>query len=567
MLPCKHFVAVMRDIKDWSWSKFPESYRCSPYLTLDEIVNPKPPEEHEESTSKADGSAENTEGTVGDGSGWSLSVQGRPSFRYLSLTVFMYFVGTVSVLDSSQFHELTFPKLNSRSKSSVCRDLLNEINNMTYSLSDDDVINRLNSALDDVLGSLKLSFVEDEIVVEPDEVESKSIKTEEKPKGLGKKLKRSSTSKVSPGAEGNGDEPPRKITKPSENPPTMSYNGNETIEEQVLEEMNHMEILNIDYYRQADATAADASTSAEGQAGDVQESKSDNQEHKEVVSQGSTGSVSQGETYIIDQKKVDDVTVIEVKTPTSLPKYEARLVQRHEMLTVDSINLAQSILHEMFPHLKGFQTVARGAVQAFLPVSGDFIQILHDGSLHWVCTANISLTGGKDPAAVNMYDSMNQGFIAKFTKQQLASFLCIQSAEMKIIMKSVQQQTSHVDCGVFAIAFATALAFGQDPSKLRFDVPKMRPHLVECLKLKKMSPFPEMKPGCSDIVLSKRKFYTVELFCSCRMPYEKPKSEADLMAQCGSCKEWFHQRCEKIALEIFKTSGMSFLCALCLKRE
>ena len=60
MLPCKHFVAVMRDIKDWSWSKFPESYRYSPYLTLDEIVNPKPPEDHE---NKADGSTENAEGT------------------------------------------------------------------------------------------------------------------------------------------------------------------------------------------------------------------------------------------------------------------------------------------------------------------------------------------------------------------------------------------------------------------------------------------------------------------------------------------------------------------------
>ena len=64
MLPCKHFVAVMRDIKDWSWSKFPESYRCSPFLTLDEIVNPKPPEELEATTSKADGVADNPEGIV-----------------------------------------------------------------------------------------------------------------------------------------------------------------------------------------------------------------------------------------------------------------------------------------------------------------------------------------------------------------------------------------------------------------------------------------------------------------------------------------------------------------------
>lgn len=56
MLPCKHFVAIMRDIKDWSWSKFPVSYRCSPYLTLDEFVNPKSFKEEQEEE-QSDGQA------------------------------------------------------------------------------------------------------------------------------------------------------------------------------------------------------------------------------------------------------------------------------------------------------------------------------------------------------------------------------------------------------------------------------------------------------------------------------------------------------------------------------
>lgn len=210
------------------------------------------------------------------------------------------------MLDASQFNELTFPKINARSKSSVCRDILNDINNMTYNMSDDDVINRLNTALNDVLTDMKLSFVDDEIIPEPECVESKPIKTEDKPKGLGKKPKRSS-SKVSPGTQ--GDEPPRKISKPSESATVTTYNGNETIEEQVLEEMNHMEILNIDYYRQTD----------EGHAGNSQEHKGDSGEHKTV-----TIGDSQGEAYVIDQKKVDDVTILEVKTPVTLPKYEAR---------------------------------------------------------------------------------------------------------------------------------------------------------------------------------------------------------------------------------------------------
>ena len=545
MLPCKHFVAIMRDFKEWNLSKFPESYRSSPYLTLDETVNPNSTEMNQTQSETPGGSQ-----------------------------------GTISVLDSSQFHELTAPKLATKSKSGLCRELLNEINNLTYLVSDDDTINRLNGSLEEVFLQLKLAFVDDDVGILEDLIDSKNLKSEEKAKAssqIAKKKRLSSTpqQKGDENEAADGGEPQRKVAKIETTPTAQnnaSYTGNETIEEPVLEEMNHMEILNIDYYRSLNS-------STEGETSvNIDRSTSGIQEPKENVSDpilinANQSNEPQGDSTLfktldlsqLDDKKDGEVGITDTKIPSCLPKHEARLVQRNEMLTVDSINLAQSLLREMFPNLKGLQNVARGAVQAFEPVSGDFIQILHDGNLHWVCTSNVSFGVSKDPAAVAMYDSMNQGYVAKFIKQQLASFLCIQSAEMKVVMRSVQQ-ANNVDCGVFAIAFATALAFGEDPSKLRFDVSKMRTHLVECLKTKSMSPFPEMKVGAGDIVLSKRKFFTIELFCSCRMPYEKPKSEADLMAQCGGCKEWFHQRCEKIALEIFKASGMSFFCSSCLKR-
>ena len=38
LLPCKHFVAVMREFKEWTWAKFPQEYKSSPYLTLDKTV-------------------------------------------------------------------------------------------------------------------------------------------------------------------------------------------------------------------------------------------------------------------------------------------------------------------------------------------------------------------------------------------------------------------------------------------------------------------------------------------------------------------------------------------------
>ena len=46
----------------------------------------------------------------------------------------------------------------------------------------------------------------------------------------------------------------------------------------------------------------------------------------------------------------------------------------------------------------------------------------------------------------------------------------------------VQQQNNLSDCGVFSIAFATSLVYGQNPMNVTYNVSQMRPHLLNCLK-------------------------------------------------------------------------------------
>ena len=46
----------------------------------------------------------------------------------------------------------------------------------------------------------------------------------------------------------------------------------------------------------------------------------------------------------------------------------------------------------------------------------------------------------------------------------------------------VNRQTGGLDCGVFAVAISTALAFQQNPAMIKFDQPAMRPHLVACFE-------------------------------------------------------------------------------------
>ena len=117
------------------------------------------------------------------------------------------------------------------------------------------------------------------------------------------------------------------------------------------------------------------------------------------------------------------------------------------MLTDKSINLAQNHLHEAFPSISGLQDTAIGATQTFNAVSGNFIQILHDGNLHWVCTSNISFDSPTDVSDINVYGSYNHGYITKMTKRQMATFMFVELLEMNTYIKSVQQQPNGVDCG------------------------------------------------------------------------------------------------------------------------
>jgi hypothetical protein len=54
-----------------------------------------------------------------------------------------------------------------------------------------------------------------------------------------------------------------------------------------------------------------------------------------------------------------------------------------------------------------------------------------------------------------------------------------------------QQQINSADCGLFAIAFAVELAFGNDPSFVSFDQSAMRAHFCSCLE-NGFTPFPQL---------------------------------------------------------------------------
>ena len=154
-------------------------------------------------------------------------------------------------------------------------------------------------------------------------------------------------------------------------------------------------------------------------------------------------------------------------------------------LDCDIIQQAHVLLQRENQVIAGFQRPTLGPVRNFDVVGGEFIQLLHTGNNHWVCTSSI----GCVPGYVNVFDSLyHDSIIIQEVEEQTNDLLG--GRLIALDPKPVQQQTNGSDCGVFAIAFATCLVFGEDPTFINFDVRGMRPHLAKCLRDGRFSLFP-----------------------------------------------------------------------------
>ena len=157
---------------------------------------------------------------------------------------------------------------------------------------------------------------------------------------------------------------------------------------------------------------------------------------------------------------------------------------------------AQTILKQQFPKISGFQNTkdvynsSLDRTAEYEKPSKGFVQILFNGKDHWVCTSNL-IDGGKN---VKIYDSMHST-CQNTIKKQLDVLV---SPKSIISVEKVQSQLENGQdnpnnrglCGLFAIAFATSLCFGEDPGARKYNTDGMRHHLYDCLRARHMSKFP-----------------------------------------------------------------------------
>jgi hypothetical protein len=60
---------------------------------------------------------------------------------------------------------------------------------------------------------------------------------------------------------------------------------------------------------------------------------------------------------------------------------------------------------------------------------------------------------------------------------------CLMRADFNVARMPCQIQTGESACGLFALAFATSLAFGDDPSSIAFEQSLLPQHLQNCFKV------------------------------------------------------------------------------------
>ena len=229
---------------------------------------------------------------------------------------------------------------------------------------------------------------------------------------------------------------------------------------------------------------------------------------------------------------------------------DKRILESETWLNDNIIYAAQSLLKKQTKgEIFGFQsTQLCKKMHQFRAITGlsKFIQILHINDNHWICVSNISFRGsGMQKDSVDVYDSLfynsRSTFVKFSTRKLICSFFKSPSDVMTFDLVNIKLQDDDYNCGLFAIACATELAFGSDPAVCNWDDTKMRSHLKCCLEKGSMSRFPSTRRripfGCR--IRKPSKSPEENIHCVCRMPNEESRA----MIECEGCLKWFHHDC------------------------
>ena len=154
---------------------------------------------------------------------------------------------------------------------------------------------------------------------------------------------------------------------------------------------------------------------------------------------------------------------------------------RGERLIDMVINVAQKLLKSSFSNLKGFQSTLLQNKRSSSALELNKIQIIHSHGDHWIVATSVEYDQHLVKVFDSIYDSVDDG-----TKEVILNVFGSSAIPQCV---KIEKQTGVDDCGLYAIANATCVCFGQDPALMKFNQSLMRLHLAQCIDNKKITPF------------------------------------------------------------------------------
>lgn len=204
-----------------------------------------------------------------------------------------------------------------------------------------------------------------------------------------------------------------------------------------------------------------------------------------------------------------------------------------EWLNDNHITCAQILIKQIYPTIRGLQSTIRqnsGPLAKLYPGS---LQVLHVDGNHWALASTISLPNGAD---ILLYDSLYTSMNHQ-TKLLLSELVHTSKPAFTVGFANLYKQSGTADCGLFAVAYCTDLAFGKEPCHYIYNQAEMRGHLLKCFQQMKLEPFATLRERK---VTNSFRFIPVKVHCYCR----RTDYYGSQMYFCdGVCGQWFHHEC------------------------
>ena len=174
------------------------------------------------------------------------------------------------------------------------------------------------------------------------------------------------------------------------------------------------------------------------------------------------------------------------------PTVYTSILQPNYWLNDETIDYAQGLLSTQSPNIEGYQAtvaLAGSSLGGYIPTATDkFVQIVHINGNHWRTISNGLST---NPDTFQWYDSLvNPRNLPQFPQKVAAAMLFSSVERLVVDVMDIQQQKGGSDCELFAIANATALCHGTDPSCIVWKQSEMRKHLHYCITQGQLDLFP-----------------------------------------------------------------------------